>query len=107
LTDSPKYAKRAEKLPELVFYFYNPEDSPVEFGGAAFAAMEAQMRDLSSTLGFSPHVGVTTWSQRNFDTLYIHGHVSSISDTTLERGLWPLHMYLLARVDTRSIHERD
>eukprot|EP01047_Picozoa_sp_COSAG01_P071504 COSAG01_NODE_11117_length_2004_cov_1.414173_1_plen_84_part_00 len=26
--------------------------------------------------------------------------------TTLERQLWPLHLYLLARIDTRSIHER-
>jgi hypothetical protein len=32
----------------MVFYFYNTEESPVEFGGAAFAGMEAQMRDLSS-----------------------------------------------------------
>jgi hypothetical protein len=33
-----------------VFFFYTPEESPVEFGGGAFAAMEARMRDLSSTL---------------------------------------------------------
>eukprot|EP01047_Picozoa_sp_COSAG01_P142633 COSAG01_NODE_73968_length_232_cov_1.082707_1_plen_25_part_10 len=25
--------------------------------------MEAHMRDLSTALGFSSHVGVTTWSQ--------------------------------------------
>jgi hypothetical protein len=35
------------------------------------AAMEAHMRDLSTALGFSSHVGVTTWSQRNFGTLYM------------------------------------
>jgi hypothetical protein len=29
------------------------------------------MRDLSAALGFSSHVGVTTWSQRNFGTLYM------------------------------------
>ena len=34
-------------------------------------AMEAHMRDLSTALGFSSHVGVTTWSQRNFGTLYM------------------------------------
>ena len=27
--------------------------------------------DLSTALGFSSHVGVTTWSQRNFGTLYM------------------------------------
>eukprot|EP01047_Picozoa_sp_COSAG01_P056474 COSAG01_NODE_6409_length_3688_cov_101.987441_1_plen_40_part_00 len=29
------------------------------------------MRDLSAALSFSSHVGVTTWSQRNFGTLYM------------------------------------
>ena len=43
----------------------------LELGGAAWAAMEAHMRDLSTALGFSSHVGVTTWSQRNFGTLYM------------------------------------
>ena len=55
----------------LVFYFYNPEESQLELGGAAWAAMEAHMWDLSTALGFSSHVGVTTWSQRNFGTLYM------------------------------------
>ena len=65
---------RFEELHELsvlVFYFYNPEESQLELGGAAWAAMEAHMRDLSTALGFSSHVGVTTWSQRNFGTLYM------------------------------------
>jgi hypothetical protein len=61
-----------QELSELVFYFYNLEESPVELGETAWAAMEAHMRDLSSALGGgSPHVGVTTWSQRNFGTLYM------------------------------------
>ena len=60
-----------QELSELVFYFYNPEESPLGLGGAAWAAMEAHMRDLSTALGFSSHVGVTTWSQRNFGTLYM------------------------------------
>ena len=59
-----------QELSVLVFYFYNPEESQLELGGAAWAAMEAHMRDLSTALGFSSHVGVTTWSQRNFATLY-------------------------------------
>ena len=49
----------------------DPEESELELGGAAWAAMEAHMRDLSTALGFSSHVGVTTWSQRNFGTLYM------------------------------------
>ena len=60
-----------QELSVLVFYFYNPEESQLELGGAAWAAMEAHMRDLSTALGFSSHVGVTTWSQRNFGTLYM------------------------------------
>jgi hypothetical protein len=28
-----------QELSELVFYFYNPEESPIELGGAAWAAM--------------------------------------------------------------------
>jgi hypothetical protein len=59
------------ELSELVFYFCNPEESPLELGGAAWAAMEAHMQDLSAALGFSSHVGVTAWSQRNFGTLYM------------------------------------
>eukprot|EP01047_Picozoa_sp_COSAG01_P116618 COSAG01_NODE_45288_length_410_cov_3.604502_1_plen_87_part_01 len=33
------------------------EESQLELGGAAWAAMEAHMRDLSTALGFSSHVG--------------------------------------------------
>ena len=53
---------------QLCYYL---EESQLELGGAAWAAMEAHMRDLSTALGFSSHVGVTTWSQRNFGTLYM------------------------------------
>ena len=71
---SPRVKRTVQELEELsvlVFYFYNPEESQLELGGAAWAAMEAHMRDLSTALGFSSHVGVTTWSQRNFGTLYM------------------------------------